>query len=176
VAGSAITRSTFLIRHYRSFHLFIFFVRVPSCCHSLFARISASLSTISQKPLKPNGSPPLFDFDEYKDSFELWQRQRIIFLPLSSIDTALPKVDCVSYKANFLLSCLSKPILQAICTMGLSNVQLCDPDDIIDILRERWNAGRNCHVCRQQLALRIQLEKESLDSWVCELRDLAQIY
>jgi hypothetical protein len=80
----------------------------------------------------------------------------------------------VSYKANILLSCLSKPTLQAICTMGLSNIELGYSDIIIDKFRERCNAGRNCHVWRQQFALRIQREKESVDSWVCELRELAQ--
>ncbi|KAI9557223.1 hypothetical protein GHT06_017045 [Daphnia sinensis] len=58
--------------------------------------------------------------------------------------------------------------------MGLSDIELGDPDIIIGKLRERCNAGRNCHVWRQQFAHRTQREKESADGWITELRDLAQ--
>jgi hypothetical protein len=58
--------------------------------------------------------------------------------------------------------------------MSLSELgELGDPDIIIDKIHERCNTGRNCHVWRQQFAFRIQREKESVDSWVCGLRDLA---
>lgn len=126
------------------------------------------------KAFKPYGVPPPSDFEDYKDSFELWQRQWTIFLALSTIDTALPQANRRAYKANILLSCLSKPTLQAVCTMGLSNVEMDEPDIIINKHRERCNAGRNCHVWRQQFAQHLQREKESADSWVSDLRDLAQ--
>ena len=126
------------------------------------------------KAFIPYGTPPPFDFDEYKDSFELWQRQWSIFMALSTINTSLPQADRSLYTANILLSCLSKPTLRAICSMGLSDIELGDPDIIIGKLRERCHAGRNCHVWRQQFAHRTQREKESADGWVTELRDLAQ--
>ena len=106
------------------------------------------------KAFKPYGTPPPFDFDEYKNSFELWQRQLSIFMALSTINTSLPQADRSSYTANILLSCLSKPTMRAICSMGLSDIELDDPDIIIGKLRERCNAGRNCHVWRQQFAHR----------------------
>ena len=109
--------------------------------------------------LKPYGTPPSFDFGEYKDSFELWLRQWSIFMALSTINTSLPQADRSLYTANILLSCLSKPTLLAICSMGLSDIELDDPDIIIGKLREHCNAGRNCHVWRQQFAHRTQREK-----------------
>ncbi|KZS06702.1 Uncharacterized protein APZ42_029750, partial [Daphnia magna] len=88
-------------------------------------------ATMTPKAFKPYGTPPPFDFDEYKDSFELWQRQWSIFMALSTINTSLPQTDRSSYTANILLSCLSKPTLRAICSMGLSDIELGDPDIII---------------------------------------------
>ena len=76
------------------------------------------------KAFKPYGSPPRFDLDEYKDSFELWHQQWKIFLALSTIDTVLEKDDRPAYKTNILLSCLSKETLQAVMSMGLTDAQL----------------------------------------------------
>ena len=83
-------------------------------------------------------------------------------MALSTINTSLPQADRSSYTANILLSCLSKPTLRAICSMGLSDIELDDPDIIIGKLCERCNAGRNCHVWRHQFAHRTQREKESI--------------
>ena len=73
------------------------------------------------KAFKPYGSPPRFDLDEYKDSFELWHQQWKIFLALSTIDTVLDEDDRPAYKTNILLSCLTKETLQAVMSMGLTD-------------------------------------------------------
>ncbi len=66
------------------------------------------------KPFRPYGSPPAFDLDEYKDSFEIWEAQWEIFLELSTINTVLLEADRPKYKANILKSCLSKSTLTAL--------------------------------------------------------------
>jgi hypothetical protein len=106
------------------------------------------------KAFKPYGSPPRFDLDEYKDSFELWHQQWNIFLALSTIDSVLEDDERPAYKTNNLLSCLSKETLQAVMFVGLTDTQMGDQEVVIQILRERCNAGRNRHIWRQQFALR----------------------
>ena len=69
---------------------------------------------------KPFGSPPPFDFDDYKDTFDIWKEKWSIFINLSTIDTALPVDDCKRYMASTLKSCLSTPALQAVLSMGLT--------------------------------------------------------
>ena len=123
---------------------------------------------------KPYGSPPQFDFDEFKDTFELWHRKWNIFLALSTIDSVLPEADRPLYKANTLLSCLSTSSLQTVLSMGLTDANLKDHEEIIKRLRERCNAGRNCHVWRQKFASHKQRADQSVDDWLCELRDLAR--
>ncbi len=125
------------------------------------------------RAFKPYGSPPRFDLDEFKDSFELWHAQWKIFLALSTIDTMLAEDERPGYKTKMLLSCLSKETLQAVLTMGLSDSELEDHEVIIEQLRDRCNAGRNCHVWRQQFAKKKQRANESADNWLCELRELA---
>ena len=125
------------------------------------------------RAFKPYGSPPRFDLDEFKDTFELWHCQWKIFLALSTIDTVLEKDDRPEYKTNILLSCLSKETLQAVLTMGLSDSELEDHEVIIEQLRDRCNAGRNRHVWRQQFAMKKQRANEAADNWLCELRELA---
>jgi hypothetical protein len=73
------------------------------------------------KAFKPYGSPPRFDLDEYKDSFELWHQQWKIFLALSTIDSVLEDGERPAYKTNILLSCLSKETLQSVMSMGLTD-------------------------------------------------------
>ena len=126
------------------------------------------------KAFKPYGSPPRFDLDEYKDSFELWHQQWKIFLALSTIDTVLDEDDRPAYKTNILLSCLTKETLQAVMSMGLTDAQLGDHETVIQKLRERCNAGRNRHVWRQQFALSKQRANEAADNWLCDLRELAR--
>ena len=126
------------------------------------------------KPFKPYGTPPPLDVEEFKDSFEIWHQQWKIFLSLSTINTALPQPERPQYIANILLSCLSNSTLKAVLTMGLSATDLEDADVIIKKLQERCNAGRNCHVWRQQFASRVQREAESIDSWLSDLRDLSR--
>ena len=43
----------------------------------------------SKLAFKPFGKPPLFDFEEYKDSFQLWYKKWEFFVSLSTIDTEL---------------------------------------------------------------------------------------
>jgi len=123
---------------------------------------------------KPYGKPPPFDLDEYKDSFELWEKQWEVFLALSTIDSALAEAQRPAYKRNIILSCLSKQTLQTLLNMGLTTAQLADVDTIIQNLKDRCNAGRNRHVFRRQFALRVQRPGEGIDNWLCDVRDLAQ--
>lgn len=125
------------------------------------------------RPFKPYGTPPVFDFDEYKDAFSLWFHQWETFLALSTINTALPVAERAEYKKNVLFSCLSKPTLHAVLTMGLSAADLQSHTAIIDALRDRCNAGLNPHVWRLHLVRRLQLENESADDWLSDLRDIA---
>jgi hypothetical protein len=81
---------------------------------------------------KPYGTPPPFDLDEYKDSFELWHKKWTIFLSLSTIDSALDAAHRDLYKAHTLLSCLSTDTLQAVLSMGLIDAQLDDHTVVID--------------------------------------------
>jgi hypothetical protein len=104
------------------------------------------------KPFKPYGTPPHLDLEGFKDNFEIWHQQWKIFLSLSTINTALPQGERPEYITNILLSCLSNATLKAVLTMGLSATDLVDADVIIQKLQERCNAGRNCHVWRQQFA------------------------
>ena len=125
------------------------------------------------KPFRPYGTPPAFDLDEYKDSFEIWEAQWDIFLELSTINTGLPENERPRYKANILKSCLSKSTLTALLTSGMSADNLNNPEEIIKKLRERCNSGRNRHVWRQQFASRQQREGETIDDWLCDLRSLS---
>lgn len=48
-----------------------------------------------------------------------------------------------------------------------------DPDTIITALKDRCNAGSNCHVWRQQFSSRVQREKEAISDWQCDLRSIS---
>ena len=121
---------------------------------------------------KPYGTPPPFNFDEFKDTFDIWKRKWNIFLALSTVDSALPEAERPKHKAQTLLS--STTTLQAVLSMGLTETQLENSKEIIMTLRNRCNAGRNCHVWRHRFASSTQRENQSVDDWLCELRDLAR--
>ena len=123
---------------------------------------------------KPFGTPPAFDIEEYRDSFDIWQKKWEIFITLSTINTALPQADRKLYKAHTLLSCFSTATLQAVLSMGLTEDELRDDDAVIKKLKERCNAGRNSHVWRQKFAQCKQRENQAVDDWLCDLRDLAR--
>ena len=58
--------------------------------------------------------------------------------------------------------------------MGLTETQLDDSEEVIKAMRNRCNAGRNCHVWRHKFAFSMQREHQRVDDWLCELRDLAR--
>ena len=126
------------------------------------------------KGFKPYGKPPAFDFDDYKDTFEVWKTKWDIFLTLSTINTSLPVAERPKYKAQTLLSCLSNSTLQAILSMGYSEDDLSNHETIITRLKERCNAGRNCNVWRHKFATSKQRNNQAIDDWLCELHDLAR--
>ena len=135
----------------------------------------ASTSSDNQsRAFRPYGTRPPFDLDDYKDSFDLWEHQWINFLELSTIDTALDEGLRPKYKASMLKSCLSKHTLFAVLSSGLTSAQLQDPKKIIETLRNRCNAGRNRHLWRAKFVQRTQRPNETLDDWLCDLRDLAR--
>ena len=115
-----------------------------------------------------------FDLEEYKDSFELWEKQWEVFLALSTIDSTLAAADRPAYKRNILLSCLSKETLQTLLNMGLTTAEMENVATIIEKLKDRCNAGRNRHVFRRQFALRVQRPGEGIDNWLSDVRDLAK--
>lgn len=123
---------------------------------------------------KPYGTPPPFDFDDYKDTFDLWHEKWKIFLTLSTINTSVPPGERKSYRATTLKSCLSTTALQAVLSMGLTDAELIDDEAIIKKLREKCNSGRNKHVWRQRFATCKQRANQSIEDWLCELRDLAR--
>jgi hypothetical protein len=53
--------------------------------------VNLSSMATAARAFKPYGSPPRFNLDEFKDTFELWHCQWKIFLALSTIDTVLEK-------------------------------------------------------------------------------------
>ena len=101
----------------------------------------AAVPAANARPFRPYGTPPPFDMDDYKDSFEIWHAQWDIFLELSTINTALDPADQPRYKANILKSCMSKSTLTALLTSGMSAANLQDPDAIITAFKDRCNAG-----------------------------------
>ncbi|KZS05446.1 Uncharacterized protein APZ42_031345 [Daphnia magna] len=133
----------------------------------------STMAVANARPFRPYGTPPPFDMDDYKDSFEIWQAQWEIFLELSTIDTALNAAEPPRYKANVLKSCMSKSTLTALLTSGMSAADLQDPAAIITALKDRCNAGHNCHVWRQQFSSRVQRDKEAIDDWLCNLRSIS---
>ena len=72
-----------------------------------------------------------------------------------------------------LLSVLSKPTLQFIFNLGLTQARVQSPTEIIDKLREHCSAGRNRHTWRLQFASMKQRENQSVDKWLNEVRIIA---
>lgn len=131
-------------------------------------------SNMAQAQFKPYGTAPEFDLDEYKDSFEIWKEQWEIYLSLSTINTCITDDDQRrEYTANVLKSRLSKATLQVVLRSGLTSNQLKDPAAIITLLQTRCNAGKNDHIWRQQFQSRQQRKGESIDEWLCDIRDIA---
>jgi hypothetical protein len=126
------------------------------------------------RAFKPYGSPPPFDLEAEKDSFDTWVRRWEIFLALSTIDEVLDAGLRPAYKTNLLLSCFSIQTLQTVLSAGLSQAQLADHDQITGMLRTRCNAGKNRHIWRHQMALCTQRPKQQADKRLCELRDVSR--
>ena len=121
---------------------------------------------MSNETFEPYGTPPRFDLEEHKDLFEVWHLQWKIYVKLSTITTALPLADQPKYLAIILRSCLSKPTLQFILNLGLTQSRVQSPTAKIDKLREHCNAGRNRHIWRLQFASMKQWENQSVDKWL----------
>jgi hypothetical protein len=126
------------------------------------------------RAFKPYGSPPPFDLEAERDSFPVWEERWNVFLALSTIYEVLDAAARPAYKTNQLKSCLSTATLQAVLSAGLTAAQLADHLEIINLLRTRYNAGRNWHVWRHQFALCFQLPNQSADNWLCNLRDISR--
>lgn len=129
---------------------------------------------MAAKPFRPYGTPPPFDLDEYKDSFEIWKKKWEIYLMLSTIDVCVEMQEREKYTAAILLSSMSSETLAVILSAGLTATELHDPDKIIEIIENRCNAGRNPLVWRQQFANRRQRPNETVNDWLCDLRTLAR--
>lgn len=92
------------------------------------------------------------------------------------IDSVLESNARPAYKKNILIFCMSKQSMQTLLNMWLTADELDNHVTIIDLLKERCNAGWNRYVLRRQYALRTQRQGEVLDNCLCDLRDLAQKY
>ena len=95
---------------------------------------------------KPYGKPPPFDFDEYHDSFELWEMKWQVFLTLLTIDTMVEDARRL-YKAHTLLSCLSTAALKAVMSMGLTATKSSSTGCVTDAMRVETDtySVRNLH-------------------------------
>ena len=138
---------------------------VPAVVAPAVAALAGAAPAGIDRPFKPFGSPPPFDFDEYKDSFEVWFKLWEIFLALSTIDTALPEAQRLAYKTNTLLSCFSRQTLATVLNIRLRAQEMANHTAIIAALRDRCNSGRNQHVWRHQFSAWKQLQRETVDNW-----------
>jgi hypothetical protein len=109
--------------------------------HSISAAAAAAAANAApQQPIvnpprafKSHGSPPPFDLEAERDSFDVWEERWKIFLALSTIDEVLDAAARSAYKTNQLKSCLSTPTLQAVLSARLTAVQLGDHEEIINL-------------------------------------------
>ena len=124
-------------------------------------------------PFKPFGTPPQLDLDEYKDSFEIWEKKWKVFLAISTIDSSLKPEERGAYKCNTLMSCMTTATLRTVMTMGLTDAEAENHLCIIAKLKTMCNSGRNRHVWRHKFMTRSQRENEPADDWLCDLRDIA---
>jgi hypothetical protein len=107
------------------------------------------------KPFEPHGQAPLFDMEERKDSFDVWETQWKIFIDLSTIKDLVPG-------------------LKTVVNAGLGATVMEDVTKIIEYLIERCNAGKNKRIWRQQIKSCTQRQRLSIDNWLCKLRHLAR--
>jgi hypothetical protein len=106
---------------------------------------SPSKSSSSSRQSAPHGSPPPFDLER---GTSIWTNQ--------------------------LKSSLSTTTLQVVFLAGLTAARLGDHEEIINLLRTRFNAGRNRHVWLHQFATYFQLPNQSADNWLCSLRNISR--
>lgn len=92
----------------------------------------------------------------------------------ASQQSKLPAAQQNGNKATVLKSCISKNTLQAVFRSGLCAEHMANPEEIITMLRTRCNTGRNNDVWFQQFQSRCKRQDDSVEDWLCDLRDLAQ--
>ncbi len=78
---------------------------------------------MTNRGFKPYGTPPPLDLGEYKDSFELWEKQWEIFLVLSAIDTGCTRTTKIQTKHLALMYiqaniAVVSPMVKTICRVG----------------------------------------------------------
>ena len=106
----------------------------------------------THRPLR-YGTPPPLDIEENKDKFELWELQWEDFIQLSTVNEQ-PTAEQDKFKTSLLRSCLSMTTLEIIFSSGLTKEELASHTHIIQMLRQRCNAGRNHQVWRHQFPKR----------------------
>ena len=126
------------------------------------------------KAFKPNGQPPSFDMDADKDNFHLFRTRWDLYIRLSTIDEGVAAHAREQYKATLLLSSLAPNTLNAVVNARLGDAAMASSTLILQYLEDRCNAGKNKHVWRQQFSACIQRPNLSVDSWMCELREIAR--
>ena len=123
--------------------------------------------------LRLYGTPPLFDLDEFKDRFDVWERQWERFVQQFGVlepaeGRRARMLSC------FLISCLSKATLEVVLSSGLTEKELNSHVHVVALLRQRCSAGQSRYVLRRRFFARRQREGESVDDWLGSLRDLAR--
>ena len=106
----------------------------------------------THRPLR-YGTPPPLDIKENKDKFELWELQWVDFIQLSTLNEQ-SKAEQDKFTTCLLRSCLSMTTLEIIFSSGLTKEELASHTHIIQVLRQRCNAGRNHQVWRHQFPKR----------------------
>jgi hypothetical protein len=109
---------------------------------------TTAVNALMIKPVKsfePHGQAPLFDMEERKDSFDVWETQWKIFIDLSTIKDLVPG-------------------LKTVVNAGLGATVMEDVTKIIEYLIERCNAGKNKRIWRQQIKSCTQRQRLSIDN------------
>nr|CAH0109788.1 unnamed protein product [Daphnia galeata] len=155
------THRTTLARLRLREHLRQFITTTPKCLRLLYiyqpktnvifnhgSSSSPSKSSSSSRQSAPHGSPPPFDLKRGTWNVTIWTNQ--------------------------LKSSLSTTTLQVVFLAGLTAARLGDHEEIINLLRTPFNAGRNRHVWLHQFATCFQLPNQSADNWLCSLRNISR--
>jgi hypothetical protein len=131
-----------------------------------------NMMTKPTKSFKPNSQPTPLDIEADKETFGIWETRWNLYIKLSTI--IQPASGREEYKATQLLACMSPNTLSTVINARLGDAAMKDSSIIIKYLKDLCNAGKNKHVWRTQFDSCDQRQNQSIDNWLCELRDLSR--